>query len=151
MEPQAKSRVLNRGNLRASTTQGDAVTRVVILLVALSLAGCQAPFLIFSGSTLSGEPATATDFGFAAAHSLLQLEVRPENPYSVILRISVIDGELYIDAADRRRWHRYLKNDANVRVKIDGLVYPAFAVVETEPFILARFGEERTVYRIEPR
>ncbi len=121
------------------------------LFVIAGVAACQTPFLIFSGGVLLG-PVTDTDsFSFAAQHRVLELEVRPENPYSVILRVAMRDGQLYIDAADRRRWHRYLKQNPNVRVKLGGSVYLATAVRVDDPEITKQFLAGRTIYQLVPR
>ena len=55
--------------------------------------------LTLAGKQLKGIEATTTNFAFAERYKLLKLEVNPEKPYSVILRCTVLDGELYVDAA----------------------------------------------------
>ena len=127
-------------------------TRLLPLLVLITgLMGCQAPFLVFNGGALAGPEAEAASFAFAADYNLLRLEVRPEKPYSVILRVVVHDGQLYIDAAQRRRWHTYLQQDPRVRVRLGDTVYPATAVVVEDPEIRSRFLAGRTIYKIVPR
>ena len=125
--------------------------RLCCVVFLACLAGCQTPFLVFSGGALPGPVAQADSFAFAAEHSLLQLEVRPEKPYSVYLRVVARDGELYIDAAEKRRWHTYLKQDPNVRVKLGGAVYLATAVRVDDPAITEQFLAGRTIYRLVPR
>ena len=124
---------------------------IFALGVLLCLGGCQTPFLFFSGQALVGEEQTTESFAFAERYTLLSLEVRPRDPYSVILRVVMRDGELYIDAADRRRWHTYLKEDARVRVKLGDGVYAATAVRIEDPAITEQFLAGRVIYRIEPR
>ena len=115
------------------------------------VAACQSPVLIFSGGALAG-PVSGTDsFTFAAQYKLLQLEVRPEDPYSVILRVLMHDNQLYIDAAERRRWHKYLKLNHDVRIKLGDSVYPATAVPVSDPEITRLFIQGRIIYRLVPR
>ncbi len=115
------------------------------------LVACQSPVLIFSGGTLSGPVSDPDSFTFAAQYKLLQLEVRPADPYSVNLRVLMHDNELYVDAAEHRRWHKYLKLNHAVRIKLGGSVYPATAVRIDDPEIIKLFINGRTIYRLVPR
>lgn len=114
------------------------------------LVACQSPVLIFSGGTLSGPVGDTDSFTFAAQYKLLQLEVRPEDPYSVNLRVLMHDNQLYIDAAEHRRWHKYLKLNHDVRIKLGGSVYRATAVRVSDPEITELFIQGRTIYRLVP-
>jgi hypothetical protein len=111
---------------------------------------CQSPVLIFSGGTLAGPVSDTDSFIFAAQYKLLQLEVRPEDPYSVNLRVLLHDNELYIDAAEHRRWHKYLKLNPDVRIKLGDSVYRATAVRVSDPEITKLFIRGRTIYRLVP-
>lgn len=125
--------------------------RATLVLVLTTMLACQSPVLIFSGGALEG-PASETDsFAFAGQFALLQLEVRPGDAYSIILRVLMRDDQLYIDAAKRRRWHRYLQENNQVRVKLGESVYPATAVLVDDPEITKLFLQDRTIYRLVPR
>ncbi len=121
-----------------------------VCMLVMLLAGCQTPFLTFPGGRLEGDVRHTDNFAFAGSHPLLILEVRPEQPYSVYLRVTVIEEDLYIDAAERRRWHNYIKQSPAVRVQVNGIIYPATAIAVTEPEITRQFLPDRIVYRIEP-
>ena len=123
----------------------------LVVLFLLALVACQSPVLIFSGRALSGPTMETESFSFATEFKLLQLEVRPENAYSVILRVRMYDEQLYIDAAKRRRWHRYLQENNNVRVRLGVSVYRATAIRVDDPDITQRFLRGRTIYRLVPR
>ncbi len=123
----------------------------IVLLGVVGVVACQSPVLIFSGGTLSGPVIDTDSFSFANQYMLLQLEVRPEDPYSVILRVLMHDSQLYIDAAERRRWHKYLKQNPNVRVKLGDSVYLATAVRVDDPEITKQFLAGRTIYQLVPR
>ncbi len=124
--------------------------RAIGWLVLLTLLGCGGPVLVFPGGDLSGEVVTepVTDWSFAD-DLFLHLEVRPSDPYSVELNYVVQDGKLYIDPAEGRTWFDYLRGDPRVRVRFDGKVYPATAVLVGEPGELEGFPEDRYVYRID--
>ena len=123
---------------------------IAYLLTALLLISCQSPTLLFPGSSLQGPVAVTGSFEFAQQFSILQLEVNPSAPYSVNLRVTVIDGELYVDAAKKRRWYRYLAQDKQVRVRLGGKIYPAVAVQITRPDIASSFIKGRAIFRIDP-
>lgn len=122
--------------------------KISLIIAALLMSGCQTPFLVFPGKALEGQVATTTSFAFAEDYDLLLLET---GDYSVILRSTVIDGELYIDAAPARRWGKRLRQSQDVRIKLGDTIYPATAVVVVNPDIIDRFLSGRTVYKIVPR
>jgi hypothetical protein len=119
-------------------------------MICLSLVtGCATPFLVFPGKRLSAPVSEVCSFSFAQQFNLMKLEVRPDKPYSVILRVVVIDQDLYVDAADRR-WHTYLAANPNVRVQLGDSVYPAVAVEMRDAQLLERFIQGRRIYRLDP-
>lgn len=136
---------------RCCNANYEMLRRLFIALIIAGLAGCQTPFLMFSGHALRGPVADTDSFAFAAQYKLLQLEVRPDRPYSVFLRVVTRDGQLYIDAAQKRRWHTYLKETPNVRVKLGDAVYLATAVPVDDRDITGQFLAGRTIYRLVPR
>ncbi|MCZ6643751.1 MAG: hypothetical protein O7F71_19425 [Gammaproteobacteria bacterium] len=121
------------------------------MLILTTLAACQSPILIFSGGALEGSTIETDSFSFAGQFVLLRLEVRPEDAYSVVLRVLMRDDQLYIESADRRRWHSYLKEDNRVRVKLGDSVYPATAIRIDDPEITRLFLQGRIIYRLVPR
>lgn len=138
---------------RAPGALRPRLARLLALWLALGGApACSGPFLVFPGGALSGELVTepVTDWSFASGGTL-ELETRPQHPYSVTLRAVVRDGVLYVDAAERRRWHAFLRADRRVRVRIAGRVYPLEAVLVGRPGELPGFDPDRFVYRLDPR
>ena len=124
--------------------------RLVGILVLIALSGCQSAFLTLPGKQLTGNEISTSSFEFASEFSLLQLEVRPAKPYSVWLRVVMKADELYIDAAPNRRWHKYLKDDSRVRVKLGNNIYPANAIPITKEELLKTFLNGRSIYRLDP-
>lgn len=140
---------LNPRSAPLSLRRGCAAFCLVVSLGGV--AGCQTPFLLFSGGALTGPEVEIESFEIAADYKLLKLEVRPEDPYSVVLRVVMHDGSLYIDAADHRRWHSYLQQNPDVRIKLGDSVYPARVIEIDDPDIIARHLQGRTIYRVVPR
>jgi len=136
---------------RSSTPPRNRLIWLLVLLLSVTLSGCNTAFLTLPGKTLKGEEISADSFAFAAEFDLLQLEVRPPDPYSVWLRVIVKNQHLYIDAANGRRWHKYLKDDPNVRIKLGDKIYPATMTIVTDKDLLLEFLRGRTIYRLDPR
>jgi hypothetical protein len=121
-------------------------------LTLLAVAGCGGPFLVFPGGALSGEPVNepVSDWSFVDDR-FIEIETRPEDPYSVQLNYVVKDGQLYIDPAEGRTWFAYLRADPRLRVRVGNRVYPVMAVLVGEPGQLEGFDPDRYVYRLESR
>jgi hypothetical protein len=117
-----------------------------------AVVGCGGPKLVFPGGALSGEVVTQAveDWSFVTA-SFVDLEFRPDDPYSVQLNYFVRDGKLYIDPKEGRRWFEYLRADPRVRARFDEKVYPLTAVLVGRPGELEGFDEERFIYRLDAR
>lgn len=125
--------------------------RRLLCAVFLLLPGCGGPFLVFPGGELSGEVVEepVEDWSFAD-DTFMDLEVRPEDPYSVELNYVVEDGKLYIDPAEGRRWFDYLREDPRVRVRFGDRIYAGTAVKVGDPGEIEGFPPDRYVYRIDP-
>jgi hypothetical protein len=124
-----------------------------ILVVALAaLAACGGPVLIFPGGPLEGEVVSepVTDWSFVD-DTFVDLETRPEEPYSVELNYVVREGKLYVDPAEGRRWLDYIRADPRVRVRFGDKVYPLEAVLVGRPGELEGFPEDRFIYRLDSR
>ena len=127
--------------------------RVVLTgMLALVCVACGGPVLIFPGGELRGEVVAepVRDWSFVDA-MFVDLEVRPEKPYSVELNYVVRDGQLYIDPAEGRRWLDYLRADDRVRVRFGDEIYPLRAVLVGRPGELEGFDPDRFIYRLDPR
>ena len=80
----------------------------------------------------------------------MQLETRPEAPYSVNIGFRVIDDQILIDPAEERTWYQHLKTAPNVRVKFDEDEHIYLFKVEpvTDKNILQAFEADRHVLRL---
>ncbi len=120
--------------------------------VVAAILGCGGPVLVFPGRELSGEVVTepVDDWSFVTS-VFIDLETRPDDPYSVELNYFVKDGKLYIDPAEGRRWLDYIRDDPRVRARFGNKIYPLQAVLVEDPVELEGFDPDRFVYRLDPR
>ena len=120
-------------------------------LIGLAV-GCGGPFLIFPGGALDGEVVREPidDWSFVD-DQFVDLETRPDEPYSVELNYIVKDGDLYIDPAEGRQWLGHIRADGRVRVRFGSKIYPLKAVLVGQPGELEGFDKDRFVYRLDPR
>ncbi len=124
---------------------------IAALCLALQTA-CGGPFLVFPGGELAGEVVSepVDDWSFANDR-FVDLETRPEDPYSVELNYIVRDGKLYIDPAEGRRWLDHIRADPRVRVRFGDRLYPGTALLRGRPGELEGFDADRFIYEIESR
>ena len=112
---------------------GTARTRSAWLLVGLLGTGC-APFLVFPGGELRGTPASSgvEDWGLTDEVEFVQIETRPDRPYSVQV-YGVGSGNAFYIASQgwrgalgsphRARWIGHLAEDPRIRLQVDGTLY----------------------------
>ena len=124
----------------------------LLLLTALA---CNGPFGLFAGGRLSGEaqPAPA-DWEEVGDYGTMQLETRPEEPYSVNLAYTVMDGALYVNAGDTEtQWVKNMDANPEVRMRIDGTIYELRAERVTDPAVITAFGKawtDQSFFRRDP-
>ncbi len=99
--------------------------RFLALPLVLAAFGCNGPIGLLPGGELDGEARSApTDWTFAGDYGTVQLETRPENPYSVNIAFTVLDGRLYINAGDTEtQWVKNIASNPRVRLRMDGVLY----------------------------
>ena len=123
-----------------------------LTLLVVGLSGCGGPFLMLPGGELSGELSNERidDWRFVE-DAFVDVEFRPDDPYSVELNYVVKDGQLYIDPAEGRTWLEYLRADPRVRVRFGDTIYERRAVLVEDEQERAGFDPARFVYRLDPR
>ncbi len=127
--------------------------RVILAMGTTLLAlACGGPFLVFPGGELSGEVVleAVTDWSFAS-DLFVDLETRPDDPYSVELNYFVRKGQLYVDPAEGRTWLEHLRANPDARVRFGNKIYPVTAVLVGKPGELPDFDADRFVYRLDWR
>ena len=120
-------------------------THQLALCSLLLLVGCGQPFLLLPGGTLEGDMAPApNDWSLTDEVSIVQLETRPEDPYSVNIWAVRMDAGLYLHAgANRATWVEHMEADPNVRLRIEDKIYELRASrVEAE----SEFGQFADAY-----
>ena len=127
-------------------------SRILVALGAVVTVACGGPFLVFPGGALRGELVAEpiSDWSFVEDR-FIDLETRPDDPYSVELNYFVREGKLYIDPAEGRRWLDYIREDPRVRVRFGDKVYPLTAVLVGSPGELPDFPPDRFVYQLDSR
>jgi hypothetical protein len=143
--------------------------RVSSLASLVAMLGCGGPLGVLPGGRLSGESAAAPAVWDSVGNSgQIQLETRPEDPYSVNINYTVLDEQMYANAGDTEtQWVKNLAADPRARIRLDGRIYPVRAERVTDPGEMARFGKVWTsqgrfyrdpseldpafVYRLMPR
>ena len=111
--------------------------RTLALAALAGLAFACGPLGWIPGGRLSGELVTAPvdDWSFASALETIQLETRPDDPYSVNLWFVWRGPRLWVASGggDVSRWAGYMTADPRVRLRVDGKLYERKAARVTEP------------------
>lgn len=138
--------------MRRSGVRVGVAVGIGIGVLAAVAPGCGGPFLVFPGGELAGEVVTPPPADWSGIDStFLDLETRPEDPYSVELNYVVKDGQLYIDPAEGRTWFEHIRRDPKVRVRFGDKIYLLEAVQVGRPGEIPGFDPDRYVYRLDPR
>lgn len=100
---------------------------LVSLVTLASIGLACGPFGPIPGGRLSGEVVSAPveDWSFASGVETIQLETRPDDPYSVNIWFVSQAARLWVGAGggETSRWARNLIADPRVRLRIDGKLY----------------------------
>ncbi len=157
---------------------GDSARRLtlaVALLATTLLAAACGPVGPFPGGELGGDPTPApSDWGFMTDVDQVQIETRPDEPYSVNTWIYGSGDRLYVPtslilgASDptERQWVRNVVEDDRVRLRVEGRVYELRARRVTDPVELEKarakllekyeveddeHAQAAWIFRLEPR
>jgi hypothetical protein len=122
------------------------------ILIAL---GCNGPFAVLPGGQLDGDVMSLPpDWVFAGDYGTIQLETRPEEPYSVNIAYTVIDGSLYINAGDTEtQWVKNLAANPHVRMRMEGVLYELSATRISDAAEISVFGKawtDQSMFRRDP-
>lgn len=119
-----------------------------MLLAALVVVlwGCEGPVAVFPGGVLDGQvKSPPQSFAFARDAGTIQLETRPDDPYSVNIACVVVGDALYVSAGDNKaRWVENMEASPLVRLRIDGVVYELRAQRVTDDAEMRAFADEWT-------
>src|SRR5215510_7086918 len=113
------------------------------LFASILAGGCSCgPFLLLPGGKLDGPVRpTPARFELPGNRDTIQLETRPEDPYSVNVSGAVVDGKLYVSAGDKLSgWAKNIEANPLVRARVDGNLYDLKARRVTDRAELAAFS-----------
>jgi hypothetical protein len=114
-----------------------------VLFLSILVCGCSCgPFFLFSGGKLDG-PVKSAPGGYTLPgnRQTIQLETRPEDPYSVNVSGAVVEGKLYISAGDTlSTWAKNIEANPLVRARVDGDLYDLKARRVTDEAELQAFA-----------
>ena len=129
--------------------------RLLLLVVAVASTGCNGPTLLLPGGRLDGEARPApSDWAFAGDYGTVQLETRPDDPYSVNVAFTVVGGRLHINAGDTEtQWVKNIASNPLVRLRMDGALYDLRAARVTNTDEIAAFARawtSQSTFRRDP-
>lgn len=112
------------------------MTRMLLLgTFSLALMGCAEPFIVVSGGELAGEVTDVpSDWSAVRDVEVIQIETRPEDPYSVNIWMATIGPDLYIATGENAtNWTEHLAENRDTRARINGVIYEleASAVIQS--------------------
>lgn len=110
------------------------------MAATFAIAGCDGPVGPIAGGRLVGDSAAVPSrWSGSGAGPTLEIETRPERPYSVKVNYYVVDGRLYVEAGPNgwSRWRGFLAANPAVRVRLDGRIYDVVAVPVTDAVEIA--------------
>lgn len=127
-----------------------------LMLTLLAAIGCGGPFLLLPGGALDGaEQPVPSSWNFAGRYGTMQLETRPDEPYSVNIAYTIVDDGLYINAGNTEtQWVKNMAVDPKVRVRIDGALFELRSIRVTDDAVIDAFGEawtSQSMFRRDPR
>jgi hypothetical protein len=96
-----------------------------------------------SGGKLSGEDRPAPgEWALDEDFGVVQLETRPEDPYSVNIAYTQLEGRLYIYAGDTEtQWVKNMEANPLVRLRLADVVYTLHAERVSDAGEISEFAE----------
>ncbi|MCE2461452.1 MAG: DUF2255 family protein [Pseudomonadales bacterium] len=109
-------------------------------VAALAAAACE-PTFVFAGGELTGaEQPMPSSWEFTDDFDTVQIETRPNDPYSVNVWGVRVDRNFYVAASDAAdaAWARAIEAEPQVRLRIGDDIYPLLATRTDDPTELAQ-------------
>ena len=128
--------------------------RILFALLAAAT-GCNGPWSLLPGGELDGpvEP-PPSDWSTLGEYGTAQLETRAEEPYSVNLAFTVMDGRVYVNAGgNETQWVKNMEAEPRVRLRVQGTLYELQAERVTDPGEIAAFARawtSQSTFRRDP-
>lgn len=128
------------------------IKRIILATMLITTAACS--YIPFAGGALDGDVAQSLgDWRNIAQVSIIQLETRPEEPYSVKVWMIAEENHLYVYAGDKHsQWAQNIDQNPDVRLKVEDKIYELRAArvmdeTEFQQFALAwrnKYSSDRT-------
>ncbi len=118
--------------------------RICFLLgIAWLAASCSSDNIPFSSGAIEGSSAELpASWAVVAVEEVIELETRPDEPYSVKLWVVVVDEVPYVHAgANRATWVGHIENDSRIRLGADTAVYELRAERVSDQSEFDRFSD----------
>jgi hypothetical protein len=112
-----------------------------VLALFTVLSGCRGPLFLLPGGPLEGVTAPApADWSFTDEIEVVQLETKPDEPYSVNIWVVALDGGLYVHSgSSQHTWIENMEADPRVRLRANESVYGLVAARVTSQDEFDRF------------
>lgn len=126
--------------------------QLILGFLVFGLVACD-PLVMIPGGELSGETRSVPDdWSFSDAVETVQLETRPEDPYSVNIWGVGVEGDFYIASGKPdNAWAGHIAVDDRVRLRIDETIYEMRAERDDTPEARERFlSAAKVKYDFEP-
>ena len=124
---------------------GVVLTVVLFVLLLDTFGGYlfDGPLGPIPGGAFVGSVDPNRDPEWVDLEKVIELEIRPQKPWSLSVWNVVIDGELYVPSARgaRRRWTSVALADPNVRVRTKSRIYEQRIEQVTDPALRRKIGQ----------
>jgi hypothetical protein len=112
------------------------------LISTLLISACSEYIPISSGALDGITTTTPTQWAQVATTEVIQLETTVDEPYSVNLWTVELNGDLHIFAGDNRtNWVENIEQNADVRLRAEGLIYELQAIRITDAATFELFAQ----------
>jgi hypothetical protein len=120
-----------------------AVIAVVVLLDTFGGYVLDGPLGPIPGGALQGPVSADTHPQWADVEKVIELEIRPERPWSLSVWNVVLDGELYVPSARgaHRRWTAVAVKEPLVRLRSHGQIHALRIERVTDPTLRQRLAQ----------
>jgi hypothetical protein len=121
-----------RNTNKATAYKFSMRTTMLACVFLFGLTACGQPFLIIPGDRLAGEAVSGPIY-MKDLPSTIQVELRPEEPYSINLRVVEVERGFFIGTANQRsQWAKQIESDPFTRISIGGKIFTVNASRVTE-------------------
>lgn len=158
-----------QGCMRMKQKKRKSIRTGAFALALGLFCGCGGPLGPLPGGMLQGTSAAPSgNWDEVGEYEICELETNPKEPYSVTVACTIVDGQMYVNAGGSEKpWARNIRDDPNVRLRIDGRIYELRGLRVEDEAETARFGaawtsqswfrrdptqfQEAWIFRLTPR